>query len=71
VLGVIVGILVIVRSMVFAGQWVSPLLFISIMFFTMGIQFILLGLLAEIIIRIYYKSQAEATYIIKDVYEKK
>jgi glycosyltransferase involved in cell wall biosynthesis len=66
-LGIAVGILVIIRTIIFQGAWVSPLLFISLMFFTMGIQLILMGLLAEIIIRIYYKSSTEQTYIIKEL----
>ena len=65
--GIAVGILVIIRTLVFQGVWVSPLLFISLMFLTMGIQLILMGLLAEIIIRIYYKSSTEQTYIIKEL----
>ncbi len=67
ILGSAVGVLVIIRKMMFGGIWVSPLLFISLMFITMGMQFILMGLLAEIIIRIYYKSRTEPTYIVKDI----
>jgi len=66
ILGVIVGLVVIFRTLLFEGAWISPLLFISIMFFTVGIQLVLMGLLAEVIIRIYYKAQAEHTYLIKD-----
>jgi glycosyltransferase involved in cell wall biosynthesis len=65
-LGVMVGITVIIRTLSFHGAWISPLLFISLMFFTMGIQLILMGLLAEIIIRIYYQSQTVHTYLLKD-----
>lgn len=70
ILGVIMGVAVIIRAILFKGIWVSPLLFISLMFFTMGLQLIFTGLLAEIIIRIYYKSQVEPTYLIKDILEK-
>ena len=31
-----------------------------------GVQFILMGLLAEILIRIYYESQNKAIYLIKE-----
>ena len=68
--GIIIGIMVVIRTIFFKGVWISPLLFISIMFVTMGMQLILMGLLAEIIIRIYFKSQAEHTYLIKDNFEK-
>jgi glycosyltransferase involved in cell wall biosynthesis len=65
-LGAVVGIVVIVRAALFQGIWISPLLFISLMFFVVGIQLILMGLLAEIIIRIYYQSQKTHTYLIKE-----
>lgn len=72
ILGGIVGMLVIIRTILYKGVWISPLLFISLMFFTMGIQLILMGLLAEVIIRIYYKSRTEYTqaYLIKDIFIK-
>ncbi|MCX5701648.1 MAG: glycosyltransferase family 2 protein [Candidatus Omnitrophica bacterium] len=65
-LGAMVGIAVIIRTVFFQGAWISPLLFISLMFFAMGVQLILMGLLAEIIIRIYYQSQKTQTYLIKE-----
>lgn len=70
ILGIITGAMVVIRKIFFKGIWISPLLFISLMFVTMGIQLILMGLLAEVIIRIYYKSQSEDTYIIKNNFEK-
>ncbi len=72
-LGIFVGIIVAARTIFFKGVWISPLLFISLMFVTMGIQFILMGLLAEIIIRIYYKNQTDhnQTYLIREILEKK
>lgn len=71
ILGIVIGVIVVIRKIMFKGVWISPLLFISLMFVTMGVQLILMGLLAEIIIRIYYKSQTEPTYIVKDIFEKK
>lgn len=67
ILGMLVGAGVIIRTFVFKGAWISPLLFISLMFFTMGVQMVFMGLLAEIIIRIYYKSQKEEIYLIKEI----
>jgi hypothetical protein len=69
-LGGITGIFVIIRAVMFQGIWVSPLLFISLMFFTMGVTLILMGLLAEIIIRIYYNSPAECAYVVKEIVKK-
>lgn len=72
ILGMALGIAVVIRTVFFKGIWVSPLLFISLFSITMGIHFILMGLLAEIIIRIYYKNQSEnhQAYLIKDIFEK-
>ncbi|MCX5696740.1 MAG: glycosyltransferase family 2 protein [Candidatus Omnitrophica bacterium] len=67
ILGTLVGAGVIIRTIMFKGAWISPLLFISLMLFTMGVQMVFMGLLAEIIIRIYYKSQKEETYLIKEI----
>jgi len=70
--GMIAGAAVIIRTIVFGGVWISPLLFISLMFFTMGMMLVLMGLIAEIIIRIYYGSGVEANqpYQIKDIFQK-
>jgi glycosyltransferase involved in cell wall biosynthesis len=70
ILGFVMGVIVVIRKILFQGVWISPLLFISLMFSTMGIQFILMGLLAEIIIRIYYRPQTEYTYLIKEIFQK-
>jgi hypothetical protein len=40
----------------------SPLLQMSTMFFIMGFQAILMGLLAELLARTYHESQAKPTY---------
>jgi len=44
----------------------SPLLLLSVFLFIVGIMFILMGLLAEIIIRTYYESQKKESYLIKE-----
>ena len=69
--GILVGVFVVIRKVVFGGIWISPLLFITITLLIMGVQFILMGLLAEIIIRIYYRSQTEAPYLIKRIIKSK
>ena len=43
----------------------NPLLLLSIFFFLVGMQFILFGLVAELIIRTYHESQGKPTYILK------
>jgi len=43
----------------------NPLLLLSIFLFTAGIQFILFGLVAELIVRTYHESQDKPIYILK------
>jgi glycosyltransferase involved in cell wall biosynthesis len=45
----------------------SPLLMMGVMLFTLGFQSILLGLLAELMVRTYYESQAKPTYSIRRI----
>jgi glycosyltransferase involved in cell wall biosynthesis len=64
-LGVLAGLFVLYRKIVWGGVWISPMILISFLFITMGIMFILLGLIAEIIIRTYHESQKKPIYTIK------
>ena len=65
VLGGLTGLFVLLRKLVWGGIWISPMILISFLFITMGIMFILLGLIAEIIIRTYHESQGKPIYAIK------
>ena len=49
--------------------WVhnNPKILLAIFLFSLGVNFILMGLLAEIIIRTYHESQAKATYWIREL----
>ena len=47
----------------------NPLLVLTAMLITATIQFVLMGLLAELLIRIYHESQDRPTYIIKEIME--
>ena len=44
----------------------TPLPTLSAMFFLIGVVSILLGLLAEMVVRTYYESQQRTTYMIRD-----
>lgn len=44
----------------------TPLPLFTVFLIIIGIQFILMGLLAEILIRIYYERQDKSSYIVKD-----
>jgi len=73
-LGMISGILSFVLLMVaiyqklFTGLHMNRnvLLSLSIMLMIMAIQFVLLGLLAEIMVRTYHESQNRPTYVVRD-----
>jgi glycosyltransferase involved in cell wall biosynthesis len=45
----------------------QPSLLVGVFLFTIGFNLILLGLLAELIVRTYHESQAKPTYVIREV----
>lgn len=47
----------------------NPLLIVSTMLMTTAIQFVLMGLLAEIMVRTYHESQDRPTYVIEKILE--
>jgi hypothetical protein len=67
VLGGLTGLFVLLRRIVWGWVWISPMILISFLFITMGVMFILLGLIAEIIIRTYHESQGKPIYVVKSM----
>jgi glycosyltransferase involved in cell wall biosynthesis len=67
--GVIVTAVVIVQKMAY-GVWVhqNPLAWIAGFCFVSALQLILMGLLAELIVRTYHESQAKPIYVVRRVY---
>src|SRR3984893_4821938 len=47
----------------------NPLLLLAVFFGIVGVQFILMGLLAELSIRTYHESQGKTTYVVREVIE--
>jgi len=47
----------------------NPLLYLTILFLVISAQFILMGLLAELLVRTYHESQNRPTYVIRDILE--
>jgi hypothetical protein len=47
----------------------NPFLYLAVLSEIIGIQFIVLGLLGELIIRNYYETQKKKTYVIKEIKE--
>ena len=48
----------------------NPLLLLAVFFAIVGVQFILMGLLAELSIRTYHESQAKTTYVVREIIER-
>lgn len=64
---ILLGYLV-TRRLAFAEHMIrSPLLLLSVMVFILGFQSILMGLIAEILVRTYHESQAKPTYSIRRI----
>jgi glycosyltransferase involved in cell wall biosynthesis len=66
-LGVLATLITLIQKFVY-GSWVhrNPMISIAIFFLLVGFQFVLMGLLAEITIRIYHESQDHPTYWIRE-----
>jgi len=64
-LGFLSSLFILVRKFFFAGVWVSPMLFIAVLLIIIGVQFLLMGLLAEIQIRTYFASTEKPYYKVK------
>ena len=48
----------------------NPLLLLSVVLVIVGVQFILMGLLAELSVRTYHESQSKPTYVVREIIEK-
>jgi hypothetical protein len=45
-----------------------PLLSLAVMMVIVGLQFVVFGLLAEVLARTYYESQSKKTYVVRRVF---
>ena len=70
-LAVLFGIVVIVQKLVppYVYAYRNPLLLLAVFLAVLGLQFIMMGLLAELIIRTYHESQGKPTYVVRQVVE--
>lgn len=57
-----VGAFVVYRRVVLGGDWLSPLFFVGALLFAFGVQFLLMGLLADLLVRTYHESQGKPIY---------
>jgi hypothetical protein len=44
-----------------------PLLMLSVLLIILGVQFLVMGLLAELVVRTYHESQGKPVYHIKEI----
>jgi hypothetical protein len=65
-ISIIAGVWALVRKLDGESFIRNPLLTISIVMFAVGVQFILMGLLAEMLIRTYHESQAKSVYAVRE-----
>jgi glycosyltransferase involved in cell wall biosynthesis len=49
----------------------NPLLLLAVFLAIVGVQFVLMGLLAELSIRTYHESQAKTTYVVREIIERR
>jgi glycosyltransferase involved in cell wall biosynthesis len=66
ILGLVTSIIVFYRAFVLGRFEATPMIFFMGLFITTGIQFILMGFLAEMITRTYHESQNRPIYLIKE-----
>lgn len=64
VIGVFTFVFVVARVVLFGGGWISPMILLSGLLVVLSVQFILIGLLAEIIVRTYFESQKKDPFVI-------
>jgi len=70
-LAVLLGVVVIIQKLLppYVYAYRNPLLLLAVFLATLGLQFIMMGLLAELIIRTYHESQGKPTYVVRQVVE--
>ena len=64
-LGVLISLFVVVRKLLLGGEWISPMILIGIVLAIASVQFVLMGLLAEMVSRTYFESQGKPIYLVK------
>jgi len=73
VLAILSGLMVIYQKFISPAQLAmnrNPLLILTAVLITTTIQFVLMGLLAELLVRTYHESQNRPTYVIKEILER-
>ncbi len=71
-IAIICGAIVIIQKLLPPYPYAhnNPLLLLAVFLAIVGVQFILMGLLAELSIRTYHESQAKTTYVVREIIER-
>jgi len=67
-LGSVISFYLLVIKLLGHDIWGRPLLILGVTLVLAGIQFLTFGIIAELIMRVYYESQHKKTYHIKEIY---
>jgi len=70
-IGVLINIYLLILKIMGEDIWGKPLMILGLIFLLGGIQFITIGIIADINIRTYYESQNKKTYNVRKIYHAK
>jgi glycosyltransferase involved in cell wall biosynthesis len=66
--GILIGLYLTILKLCFGAQIGGrPLLFLGVLLIVVGVQFIVMGLLGEMLVRVYHESQRKPIYMVKRV----
>lgn len=68
--GSVISLYLFVLKMLGHEIWGRPLLILGVTLVLAGIQFLTFGIIAELIMRVYYESQHKKTYHIREIFQK-
>lgn len=69
--GMVINMYMLVEKILGHDIWGRPLLLLGVSLVLAGIQFLTFGLIAELVMRVYYESQSKKTYGVKEVFQGK
>jgi glycosyltransferase involved in cell wall biosynthesis len=70
-IGMSINVYLLVEKILGHDIWGRPLLLLGVSLALAGIQFLTFGLIAELVMRIYYESQNKKTYSVKEIFQGK
>ncbi len=67
--GVLINFYLLIEKLLGHDIWGRPLLVLGVILLIGGLQLITFGIIAELIMRVYYESRGRTPYIIREIYE--